>query len=262
MKIYANYLTSNINYSNYSSKPSFGTNGRVYRSQYGIEMGTMTYPFRSDIEWKKLTQYLIEHFKNKDKVNIVQFAASDGSEAYSQIISFLERGKGENLGKFFPIQAYDIDEEIIKAAKSGLLNINPQNIEHINYNCKDFSKYFMLSDKKLEINNNFDDLFNKPNYSTYQVCDNVRGKVIFNHADMFDILVSMEDQSNTVLMCRNVLGYFSDKVIKNTVEMASRKLKKDSLFIIGEIDTDKLLKYYLQNNNFKEILKNVFLKTA
>ena len=79
---------------------------------------------------------------------------------------------------------------------------------------------------------------------------------------MFDILVHLEDDSNTVLMCRNVLGYFSDRVIKNTVEMVSRKLKKDSLFIIGKIDTDSWIKNYLKANNFREIIKNVFLKIA
>lgn len=261
MKVNYGYRMYNPNYYKYNHNPSFGTNGRVYKSQYGVEMGTMTYPFRSDIDWKKLTEYMIRHFKNKDKVNIVQFASSDGSEAYSQIISFLERGKNEDIGKFFPIYAYDIDEEIIKAAQSGLLNIHPENMEHINHNCKDYTEYFKKSSKNLEIKNNVYDLFQKK-YTTYAVSEDVKKKVIFKQADMFDILVHLEDDSNTVLMCRNVLGYFSDRVIKNTVEMVSRKLKKDSLFIIGKIDTDSWIKNYLKANNFREIIKNVFLKIA
>ncbi len=90
MQITFNCAGLTFNKPKYKSCPAFGTNARIYKTQTGIEMGTLTYPFRDDVDWKKLTEYEINHFKNHDRVNIIQFASSDGSEAYSKIISFLE----------------------------------------------------------------------------------------------------------------------------------------------------------------------------
>ncbi len=49
-------------------------------------MANITCTFRIDLDWADFAKLEIENFKHKDKVNIIQFASSDGSEAYTQII--------------------------------------------------------------------------------------------------------------------------------------------------------------------------------
>ncbi len=259
MKILFNCVKYNQPYQKHYTSPYFGSNSRIYKSHTGKEMGTLTFPFRDDLDWKKLTEFELNHFKSHENVNIIQFASSDGSEAYSTIISLIESGN-KNVEKFFPIKAYDIDKEIVRAANSGMINIHPENMKYIEPHCKNFSKYFIPSSEKLEIQNDFFDLIKVP-YKTYRVCDELRKRVKFNHADMYDVMFQIEDKSNTILMCRNVLGYFSERQVKNTIEIISRKLKKGSLFVIGKFDRDMtLVEIYLKNNNFKEVLKNVYIK--
>ena len=100
-----------INYQQYPNKFSFGSCARFYTTTNGDEFGTNSWFFRDDIEWKRLAKYEKNHFCNINRVNIIQFASSDGSEAYTQIISLLENYPNKNSDKFFPIKAYDIDEE-------------------------------------------------------------------------------------------------------------------------------------------------------
>ena len=244
------------------SKLSFGSNCRSYITEKGKEMGTITYPFRQDLHWKRLAQFEIDNFKNKDKVNIIQFASSDGSEAYTQIISLLESQHAGNIDKFFPILAYDIDEEVTKAAKSGLINLKQKHVDLINKNSNRFSEYFQPSEKILTIENDLNIKASAQDYvKTYKVANKLTNKVIFNQADMYDILFKYRDNSNTILLCRNLLGYFDDKKIKSTLHIISEKLKKDSLFIIGGIDSDiSLIELYLECKGFKEVMKHVYKK--
>ena len=77
-----------------NNKISFKSTERCYRlcaDCFDMNMGNLTYLFRQDIDWLKLAKYQHDLFKDKDKVNIVQFAASSGAEAYTQIISLLEK---------------------------------------------------------------------------------------------------------------------------------------------------------------------------
>ena len=86
-----------------------------------------------------------KHFKDNENVQLVQFGASDGSEAYTMIISLLK--KGEEAYKFFPIKAYDIDKDIFKASCSGLLNLNRNDISAMSD--EDFKKCLIFFDFKM-----------------------------------------------------------------------------------------------------------------
>ena len=71
----------------------------------------------------------------------------------------------------------------------------------------------------------------------------------------------MEDNSNTILMCRNILGYFDENKIEEFIKMVGQKLKKDSLFLIGEHDTRiSFIERYLGENGFTKVMKHVFKK--
>lgn len=236
---------------------AFGTTHRYYKTSDGKEIGTNTWLFRDDIDWAELSIYEKQHFKDKKKVNMVQFACSDSSEAYTQIISLIENNPSADDKKFFPIKAFDIDPEVIKAAKSKLLRTITYDNASLHMNTDNYDKYFKESDKKLDIKNDI----NFESAKTLKVADILTEKVIFKNADMYKILAKMEDNSNTILMCRNILGYFDENKIKNFIKLVSEKLKKGSLFLIGELDSRQTLtEKYLNENGFTRVMKHVFKK--
>ena len=212
--------------------------------------------FRSDLDWEKLAKYEVEHFKNKDKVNIVMFAASDGSEAYSKIISLFESAKN-CVKKFFPIKAYDIDDEILNAAKSGYIKASENDVFEIMSRAEDIDDYFSKTDKDINIEN---DTVAK-SFKTIKAKERLTKNVEFNKGDMFKEITKIKDNSNTILMCRNILGYFLNDKMEEFVKLASDFLKKGSLFVIGDYDRqymniDELIKKY----NFENVFKNVYKK--
>ena len=254
-----NITINNYQYMNYKPAPSFGRSGRNYITKEGLDMSTVTCPFRSDVDWLSLAKFELRNFKDKNKVNIIQFASSDGSEAYTQIMSLLECGNYIKTKKFFPIKAYDIDEDIVKAAQSGLINLHAVDECDVAENCRNFSRYFFDTPQKLYIPDNFCDNIDKC-YKTYRVAPTLTNKVIFNKGDIFKILPNIEDNSNTVILCRNMLAYFPEQKIIDTINIIKQRLKSGSLFITGALDKNKV-DYYIRQSGFEEIMKHVFRKT-
>ncbi len=252
------------NYTPYYKKttnPTFQSNGRTYKMPNGIDMLTVTCPFRNDIDWSKFAKFEIENFKNKNEVNIIQFGASDGSEAYTQIMSLLENGDRLATKKFFPILAFDIDETIVNVARSKLLNLNQVDECEIADNCKSFHKYFSKSNNRLQIPNNLYENFKCFNsiYTTYKVAPILTNKVCFNKGDIFQLAPHLKDDSNTVILCRNMLAYFPQHKIEQIVDTFSQNLKTGSLIATGKLE-ERLVNYYLRAYDFEEVMKNVFRK--
>lgn len=235
---------------------TFQSNGRRYKNSSGENFGCFTTLFRSDLDWEKLAKYEVEHFKNEDKVNIVMFAASDGSEAYSKIISLFESAKN-CVKKFFPIKAYDIDDEIVNTAKSGYIKASENDVFEIMSRAENIDDYFSKTDKDINIEN---DAVAK-SFKTIKAKERLTKNVEFNKGDMFKEITKIKDNSNTILMCRNILGYFLNDKMEEFVKLASDFLKKGSLFVIGDYDRqymniDELIKKY----NFENVFKNVYKK--
>lgn len=254
---YTTMLINNTFYPNYSYRTSFGSNTGGYRTEDGNRIETFTNMFRSDLDWENFTDYFVEHFKDKDKVNVIQFAASDGSEAYTQIMTLLENH--EDTDKFFPIKAYDINPEICDNAKSGLINISNSDVVKIISRDINFDKYFKDTDKSLYIKD--DSLKNETrnHADTYKAKDILTDKVKFQRADMFDVMYDHKDDSNSIILCRNVIDYLSDREADHFTTLAASRLKKGSLFAIGEIDSphvDELL----ESKGFKKVMPYVFEK--
>lgn len=83
--------------------------------------------------------------------------------------------------------------------------------------------------------------------------------VIFEKRDMWKVVGEHLDNSNTVLMCRNVLGHFDNDKIEDFVKLASKRLKKDSLFLIGDHDSKNTpVEKYLEDNGFVQVFHNVY----
>lgn len=245
------------NYQQYPNKFSFGSCARFYKTSNGDEIGTNSWLFRDDVDWKRLAKYEKNHFAGKNKVNIIQFASSDGSEAYTQIISLLENYPNKNSEKFFPIKAYDIDEEIVNAARSGLLNTNMVDRINLQINSDDYSKYFTNTNEILNIKNDL----NLQSKKTLKATNLLKNRVHFERADMYNILAELNDNSDTILLCRNILGYFENDKVEKFVKIVSNKLKQGSMFIIGQHDTsNSFIDRYLLENKFMKIFEHVYQK--
>lgn len=242
---------------NFSQNPIFfKSNIGFYKAEDGTSIGTNTKMFRADLNWQRFTNFIVKHFQDKDKVNIIQFASSDGSEAYTQIITLLENNK--NTEKFFPIEAYDINEEIYKAATSGYINLNDKDKLKFTDRKINFNKYFEKenSSEISKIAIQHDKLQNTEAYKARQI---LTDKVNFHHDDMFKILPEHEDKSNTVVLCRNILNYFSDRDLDKFVTTAVWKLKSGSLLVTGEIDFIRV-DDVIQRNGFIKLFPCVYMK--
>lgn len=243
--------------------PVFTSNGRTYDTGPNEGIGTITFMFRKDLDWDRFTKYAVQHFKDKEKVNFVQFACSDGSEAYSQIITLLENHP-EDAEKFFPIRAYDIDDVIIDAAQSGNVNLCPSDIIEMGDNI--FEKYFKKAKKEMIIDNDSMPYTIFGNHSmislsTYEVSPELTKRVQFEKQDMYYKLYQLKDNSNTIVMCRNCLGYMNNKEIDFYTDLLSKRLKKDSLFVIGALDVNQTnIEGYLMRKGFIRVMTNVYQK--
>ncbi len=253
-----NLLTAN----KYYFTPYFTSNTGDYKAENGNNIGTFTNMFRSDLDWEIFTDFFVKHFENKDKVNLIQFAASDGSEAYTQIMTLLENHT--NTDKFFPIKAYDINPDICAAAKSGLINISNSDVTKIYSRDIEFDDYFEDTNQNLYIPNDSLKLTltnNGKKYTeTYKASETLTSRVKFQQADMFDVLYDHKDDSNTIILCRNVLDYLTDREIDYFTTLAACRLNKGSLFVIGEIDSPRIDEV-LVSNGFKKVMPYVFIKT-
>lgn len=250
-------------------KISFGSTDRFYKTDSGKEIGNNTWLFREDLSWKDLAEFEISNFKNKDRVNIIQFASSDGSEGYTQIISLLENSKRKDVSKFFPIQAYDIDDLITAKARSGQISLSAKDMAKFRSNSIQWSEYFIRKHSKFIpadtyqkiLQANPDEIFGP--LESFRVSDKLRDKITFKIGNMFEILPNIKDNSNTIILCRNILGYFQDEPekIEEFIKTASKVLKNGSLLVIGKLDTDLTnIDSILQKNSFLKMQKNVYVK--
>lgn len=239
----------------YSNFQTFTSNNGYYRAENGNNIGTYTKMFRADLDWERFTDYIVKHFRSKDNVQILQFASSDGSEAYTQILSLLKNYDYKTAKKFLPIEAYDIDSDMYNIANSGLVNIT--NADKLKFSDRDIdmANYFKkIPNKKINIKND-----TLENSEIYEAAPILRRNVNFHQGDMFKILQTHLDDVNTVLLCRNILAYFTDREIYNFLMTASAKLKSGSLLVTGEIDKDHV-DDIIQRFDFEKIFPYVYRK--
>lgn len=223
---------------------------------------TSTNVFREDVEWDRLVKFIDRHFADKDKVNSYVLACSDGSEAFTYAISIKEFLPQEVQKKFLPIKASDIDEEMIKTAKSGRINLYP--IEFLlaeNISGIDLFKY--MTDKTVSHLIKGDEVSETDEISSYKVKKELLDAAEFKCSDILSEMRNLKDEGNSVIMCRNVFPYLKPSYVDKIILTAQEKLKIGSLFVIGNYDEyakigDKLL----NNGFFKPVLncQNIFMR--
>lgn len=260
----------NVTNKYYNNQSTFKSTTSFYKTDAGKEIGSNSWMFREDVAWNDLAKFEVEHFRDKNRVNVIQFASSDGSEAYTKIISLLKQGE-PNVQKFFPIEAYDISPEIVNAAKSGLINFVDKDFKRAENVQVNLDEYFKKSTNSLDIKNDYMfHFFNIPT-TTYQVSNSLKNKVNFHNKDLFDVLHSFKDDSNSVILCRNIFSYFDDIDARRAINLLGQKLKAGSLLVLGDQDFSKhTMQKFLKEAGFSAVdfkdyseiktLKNVFVK--
>ncbi|MBQ9149532.1 hypothetical protein IJX73_01240 [bacterium] len=210
-------------------------------SGVGVKVSNYTSFLRGDLHWNGIGEKLKQEFP-KGKVNVYDFACSDGSEAYSLIIALKEQLGDEEAQRFFPIHASDVDSQIIKMAKSGKIHANRNDIVKLTRLIKDrnIEKYF-----DYEIINSSDCVL----YPKECLSDNVT----FQCEDI-ETGLSQVKKSNSLIMCRNFWKYLSPRKMAQ-VSMALRNAIDDSSrVVIGNFDKDfSSIPFFMKELGMKQI---------
>lgn len=239
-------------------KNSYCQNEFSFRSNMCVKMATngklayknTTYFCRNDLDWTKFAKFVESKFKNISKVNIFNFACSDGSESWSLAAVLIKQFR-ELSKKFFPIFASDIDFDMINKAKSNQCSARWEDIYEINKTLGHYSDYF-------EVNPNND--------TEYNICvkpkANLKKEVEFKQADILDEVENLPEENN-IVMCRNFWHYLTDEKSKILLGKIAQKLNSTSLIVLGELDRGWGFKELFEKHGFTETpVINVFQKNS
>lgn len=209
---------------------------------------------REDLDFKDLSKFLAEHFKDKSKVDVFSVACSDGSEPYTLAMHLKELPI--NTDKFFPIKCSDNDGIIISCAQQNRLNMTEQDLKALEEHGIDYRKYFDVSSNKMFIPRD-----KLENFETYDVKDSLLGTVEFFKSTILQEISKMNTDIPKVLLCRNVLPYVGTTSEQlHYLEKICEKLVKNDVFVLGDYDRGATFIKALRSRNFEEVLKNVFVK--
>ena len=226
-----------------------GNNRAVCDKSSNLLYKTTTYFFRDDLNWDRFAYLLKNKYQSAKQVNIINHVCSNGQEPYSLAIKLIQK-LGAEADKFFPIKARDINYENIESARRGRLGIKNNDIYRINSYTNNNIDLFFDKGKAANPNN---DLVLIPKKE-------IKNKVVFNQADIFDDIETLPPQ-NTVLLCRNFWPYIDNRRGESLAQKLSRKLDKTCLIVIGDVDYRTSTPQLLKSNGFIETyVNNVFSK--
>lgn len=166
--------------------------------------------YRNPEQWslleKEILPYLFSKFGNQLK--IWSAACSTGDEPYSLVML---------LSKFLPLSrikiiATDIDKQVLSKAKLGLYNIKSLKGLPDEF----LSKYFR------EIND-----------KTYQISDSIKQCVEFKQ---HNLLKDEYPSHCDLIVCRNVLIYFTEDAKDSIYKKFNQSLKKDGILFVGSTE--------------------------
>ena len=199
--------------------------------------------------WIGFRKTIADEFQNVPKVNVYDFACSDGSETYSLILSLVDELGEQEAKKFFPISAYDIDETMVETAKKGVIPCYEDDISNLARN---------ISDEKIKSYYDIDTEASKYPPYTFLASDKLKKNVDFNLASIQEKIDQIEP-SNSLVLCRNFLPYLGTKDMLEVIWQLGKKLDDSSLLVIGHYDKFKVFNA-LKACGFEEIYPLVFKK--
>lgn len=166
--------------------------------------------YRNPEQWNLLERevfpYLFDKFGNNLK--IWSAACSTGDEPYSLVML---------LSKFFPLSrikviATDIDKQVLEKAKLGLYNIK---------SLKGLPEEFISK------------YFHEINDKTYQISDSIKACVEFKQ---HNLLKDEYPSQCDLIICRNVLIYFTEEAKDTIYKNFNQSLKKEAILFVGSTE--------------------------
>lgn len=172
----------------------------------------VTTMFRDPVFYRILKQQVLPTFQHKKHLLIWEIGCSTGEEAYSLAITLNEAGWRER----HTIIATDFNRFALERARVGRYDIKKAGTFTHNYYAADgqssFSNYYSTTADFLEI-----DPF-------------LRRHIIFREAD---VTIENIDFCPDLIICRNVIFYFSRSQQIETLDLFSRSLKAGGYLCIG-----------------------------
>jgi len=168
--------------------------------------------YRNPGQWKLLEDVIIPILSSKktdfSKIKIWSSACSTGDEPYTLVML---------LNKFVPLDkikilASDIDLAAIEKAKQG---IYPER---------------SIKDLPEEFKNKY---FSRVSESTYKISDQVKSCVEFKQ---LNLLADAYPKDNDLIICRNVLIYFTEEAKFKVYEKFNQALTMDGILFLGNTE--------------------------
>lgn len=166
--------------------------------------------YRNPDQWNLLEQEVLPYLFNQfgNNIKIWSAACSTGDEPYSLVML---------LSKFIPLSrikviATDIDKQILEKARLGLYNVK---------SLKGLPDEFV---KKY---------FREINDKTYQISDSIKACVEFKQ---HDLLKEQYPSNCDLIICRNVLIYFTEEAKLDIYRKFNSSLKKDGILFVGSTE--------------------------
>lgn len=226
-------IVSNQTYNKNSCIVNFSSNNReIYNIVNGskiLRYRNNSCFFRDDLDWNKLADTLTEKYKNVDKVNVYCFGCSEGAEPFSLAMILMQK-LGIKSKKFFPIMASDIDGEILKNPKKGIITPSESDFFDIRNSLgEDYTKYLQVN-KLFEPNS-----FLADKVSLGKIKPPLENKIIFKQAEIRSSIPKIK-KDNSVILCRNFWNYMKYGDVKATVQELYNHLGQNCICIIGDFD--------------------------
>ncbi len=166
--------------------------------------------YRNPEQWNLLEREILPYLFSKfgNQLKIWSAACSTGDEPYSLVML---------LSKFIPLSrikiiATDIDKQVLSKAKLGLYNIK---------SLKGIPDEFLSK------------YFHEINDKTYQISDSIKQCVEFKH---HNLLKDEYPSHCDLIVCRNVLIYFTEEAKDDIYKKFNQSLKKDGILFVGSTE--------------------------
>ena len=215
-----------------------------------------TYLFRTDLYWPNFIDYIVEKYKDVDKVNVYNWGCSNGLEAYSFLMELFGRHDEETADKFSPIIAKDYDPFAINLANQRIVEITEEEKQRINNHTYGHFKDFFKKNSTIK--------------DKYSPTEKLTSRVIF---EVGDITKEFKDikKDNSIVFARNFWPYLSPEDRKWTMQKIAKLLGENSILIVGDFDDtctygDYELDEFLLKLGFRypepRIIANVYEKVS
>ena len=218
-------IISPINFAyNYNDKTTFkSTASTVYNKVSGKTYSRYTKFFREDLNWERFIKFINKKYANVPKVNIINYASSDGSEPWSLGMLIMEYIK--NPERMLPIKAFDFDDKNIIESRQGICQINSGDIVRLNRLIPSWNYKYMKPFRTNDYGSN----------KGVKLYEHFQDKVTFTKKD---ITTDFEEKlpPNTIILCRNMWPYLESWQQKLLIYKLQNTLDETGLLVIGDLE--------------------------